>query len=156
MEEAQMNPDALELLLRNHESIRDRFREIHLTDDIAERITLFGRVKRELDTHMRIEEEVFYPAVAPLGRFDRQIEGSLEDHQEVRDRIADIEEDSEPDDIDLDLEDLIEAVEAHLEQEEEEFFPQVRDLMSESELLNLGARLLDARIDPGTRGSAAA
>jgi hemerythrin superfamily protein len=55
--------DALDLLKEDHQKVKELFEAVEETDDEAEKKRIFAEIQSELETHARIEETVFYPAM---------------------------------------------------------------------------------------------
>jgi hemerythrin superfamily protein len=155
--------DALELLKIDHDQVGQLFDQIEQADSTNEKRRLFQDLKQQLDTHAYIEENVFYPYFEDNEEMSELIEDSFDDHQEMRDLIQEIEllsdsvdasnlEDSDWDDR---FDDLMECVEDHVSMEEEELFPRVESSMSSNDLMNLGARLEEAKRTFMTQSEAA-
>jgi len=71
---------------------------------------------------------------------------ALEEHQEVKILLEELEElGSESHDFGSKLQELIESVEHHVEEEEGEMFPKVREVFDESQLEQLGQELESAK-----------
>jgi hemerythrin superfamily protein len=101
----------------------------------------------ELETHTRIEEDIFYPAVRDTGDEDLQevVAESVQEHHVVKVLMREIEDLSDEEIFAAKMTVLIENVEHHAEEEEQEMFPAVRQQMSEDELDELGQRLEQAK-----------
>jgi len=141
--------DALSLLTTDHNRVRglfQRFQEADENGDLDAMATLAAEMRRELDVHTQIEEEIFYPAVRDLDEdiSDTVAEG-VEEHHEVKVLLGELEA--------LAVDDqawkakwtvVIENVEHHAEEEESELFPDVRKALDSTRLEELG-RELDAR-----------
>jgi hemerythrin-like domain-containing protein len=138
--------DAIQLLKDDHQKVRDLFEQLEQITDDAEQQSLFEQIRDELTTHAFVEETVFYPALNPYETFTDLLEDSFEDHQEMKDLIAEIEESGVASDEFLDqIEDLRDLVEEHVEVEETELLPKARDVLSADEFERLGRHMLDAR-----------
>lgn len=142
--------DAIEVLTSDHEKVRklfDDFRNAADEDDEAEMRSLQRQIFDELETHTRIEEQVFYPAVRDLDEeeLDETIDESLQEHHVVDVLIREIRELKDMDVFKAKMTVLIENVEHHADEEEDEMFPEVRERMSQDELDELGARLEAAK-----------
>jgi iron-sulfur cluster repair protein YtfE (RIC family) len=91
-----------------------------------------------LELHMRLEEEVFYPACEAVPELREQVRRAREDHHAMRSALRGLG--SGP----LDAAALLRAralvaeVEAHVEEEEEDLFPQVRRALGDAEIGRLG------------------
>lgn len=83
--------DAVELLESDHRHVEAWFADFAHATTMARRQTLAERICRALRIHMRIEEEIFYPAfLAAVG--DRPLHDEAEAvHDQAREVIADIE-----------------------------------------------------------------
>jgi hemerythrin superfamily protein len=99
-----------------------------------------------LEIHAHIEETVFYPALEEHEELKQMVAEALEGHEEVKTLLAEIEDlGSESYDFGAKLQELMEAVEHHVSEEEGEMFPKVRDVFEESELAQLGKELESAK-----------
>jgi len=140
--------DVFELLKTDHEKVSAIFQQLEPTSeaDTAQRQTLFAQLKRELDLHAHIEETLFYPRLKQAAEtHDITIE-AIEEHQEVKDLLAELQH-TPPDDEswgDLLLE-LKENVEHHVEEEENEMFPQAREVLSQQEINEIGSQIQAAK-----------
>jgi hypothetical protein len=139
--------DALELLKEDHERVKDLFEQAEAKEDDKEKRKLFKEIKKELETHTRIEETIFYPAMQEREELKDMVLESLEEHKQVKkllremDRLGKTSEKFEPK-----LKVLQENVEHHAEEEEEgKMFPKIRQLLSATELEELGAELEAAK-----------
>jgi hemerythrin superfamily protein len=141
--------EAIQLLLSDHRKIKnlfERFKAFRAVEDRSQQLRVFGYIYVELTSHTALEEKVFYPACAEYPECTELVEDSIEDHRrvkEVLDRIRAMSQDSR--EFSTMVEDLIEEVESHMEEEELELFPLVRELMQQAQLLDLGERMEDLR-----------
>ena len=55
--------NALELLHEDHAKVKELFEEAEGTENQKEKKRIFEEINSELETHARIEEIVFYPAM---------------------------------------------------------------------------------------------
>lgn len=138
---------ALQTLVNDHRKINDLFEALQRSDDAEKRRLLFQRLKVELDAHTQLEEDVFYPRLAQYEQLAEFLQSHYEGHQEMKEIIEEIEEieveadgkDPEQisklrDQLECALEDLIDVVSYHVEEEEEMLLPQVLSLLSVPEL----------------------
>ncbi|MDP9328809.1 MAG: hemerythrin domain-containing protein [Actinomycetota bacterium] len=136
--------DAVQLLKEDHAKVKKILEDLDSTTErgVKTREELFTKVKRELEVHESIEEEIFYPALKehPKAR-DIVLEG-YEEHHVVDMVMAEI--------VDLPYDDetwgakctvMKENVEHHIEEEEGEMFKQARQVFSNEELEDLGVRM---------------
>ena len=59
--------DSLQVLRRQHRDIEALFHRLEQTGDAESRLRLLQRLAEHLEVHLRMEEEVLYPAVWELG-----------------------------------------------------------------------------------------
>ena len=138
--------NALELLSEDHQKVKELFEEAENAEG-KEQQKLFDQIKSELETHTRIEETIFYPAVQEQEELKDMVLEAIEEHKQVKtllkemDALASDSEKFEPK-----LKVLMENVEHHAEEEEEgKMFPKIRELMDEQQLEDLGAELEAAK-----------
>lgn len=138
--------DALELLKQDHQKVKELFEQAEEAEG-EDQHDIFEDIKTELETHARIEETVFYPAVQEHEELKDMVLESLEEHKQIKtllremDNLASDSEKFEPK-----LQVLMENVEHHAEEEEEgKMFPKIRAIMDKQELEQLGADLEAAK-----------
>ena len=134
--------NALDLLSEDHKKVKELFEEAENAEG-KEQQKLFDQIKQELETHTRIEETIFYPAVQQYEELKDMVLESLEEHKQVKTLLKEMDGlAADSDKFEPKLKVLMENVEHHAEEEEEgKMFPQLRDLMDEQELEDLGAEL---------------
>jgi hemerythrin superfamily protein len=119
--------DAIELLEQQHRQVEGFFEALLSADeeDSERRQELFNQLADALTGHTIIEEQLFYPVVK---EFDEElIQEAVEEHLEVKRMLAELLELSPDDDSFKErIEELKEAVEHHVSEEEHELFPEVR------------------------------
>lgn len=132
--------DVLELLTLDHDDVREWFDEYEdLVDDGADdetRLTLALRICNALTAHAAAEEEVFYPAVrAALGEED-EVDEAESEHAAMKELIGQIQSlDPSDDRFDSTVAVLSELVRRHVQEEEGEIFPRVRDSQADLQIL---------------------
>ncbi len=130
----------------DHKKVKDLFKKAEGSNDKQQK-QLFEQIKMELETHTRIEETIFYPAVAENDELKDMVLESLEEHKQVKTLLREMEnltDDSEK--FEPKLKVLMENVEHHAEEEEEgKMFPQLRELMDAEELEQLGQKMEAAK-----------
>ena len=135
--------NALELLMAQHEEVDALIEEIEDTEGPSEKARLFEALADKLAAHATIEEKLFYPAMMHETTRELLVE-STEEHLSVKRLLADMME-IEPDDehFAAKLTVLKEQVRHHAhDEEEDQLFPQVRELFDEDELAALGNEML--------------
>ncbi|MGZ8499179.1 MAG: hemerythrin domain-containing protein [Candidatus Binatia bacterium] len=138
--------DALELLKQDHQKVKELFEQAEEADGDDQQ-DIFEQIKTELETHARIEETVFYPAVQEHEELKDMVLESLEEHKQIKTLLREMDNlasDSEKFEPKLKL--LMENVEHHAEEEEEgKMFPKLRQIMGKQKLDQIGADLEAAK-----------
>jgi hemerythrin superfamily protein len=138
--------NALEVLKQDHQKVKGLFQEARQGTDRNKRKELFDKIDTQLEIHTHIEETVFYPAIEEHEEFKDMVAEALEEHQEAKmllDELAELGADNH--DFSSKLQQLMEAVEHHVEEEEGEMFPKIREVFDEDELEQLGQELESAK-----------
>jgi hemerythrin superfamily protein len=159
--------DAIELLTNDHNTVRELFAKFRggggLTGLVRrtigsvssqERRQAVDRVCKELETHTRIEEEIFYPAVRALGdaELNDQVSEALSEHSKVKGEVARLRATrGDGEDVDNRMSQLEQDVEHHASEEEREMFPRLEDLMPGEEREDLGRRMQALKRGASTR-----
>lgn len=145
--------DALELLKKDHREVKELFQKAEGAEG-KQKTEVFDKIKKALETHTRIEESVFYPAIEKKGELKDMVLESYEEHKQVKTLLREMDglvSDSEK--FAPKLKVLQENVEHHAEEEEEgKMFPKVRELFDKATLEQLGQELEEAK---GKRSRAA-
>lgn len=133
--------DAITLLTNDHDVVRELFQAFADTGDSEARRALYRTLRHELQTHSRIEEQVFYPAVMRLRAEPARdaVRDALEDHHILDGLMGEIDQ-IEPEDARYaaKVRSLQEHVERHLEHEEQALFAQARIHLTDERLERLG------------------
>jgi hemerythrin-like domain-containing protein len=152
-----MSTDAIVLLKDDHKEIRKAFNEFEKAGEkaYAQKGKLVDRIIELLTVHTYIENEVMYPRVRELlPELEDDVLESYEEHH-VADLLVIELAGMKPDDEHFTAKTtvLIENVRHHVEEEEDEWFPQVREGLGRKVLQEIGAELLEARKTAPTRPS---
>jgi Hemerythrin HHE cation binding domain len=145
--------DALELLKQDHQEVKKLFQQAEDAEG-KQKTEVFAKIKKALETHTRIEEGIFYPAMEKREELKDMVLESLEEHKQVKTLLKEMDalvSDSEK--FEPKLKVLQENVEHHAEEEEEgKMFPKARQLFDKAALERLGQELESAK---GKRSQAA-
>jgi len=144
--------DALDLLKEDHQKVKELFEAVEETEDQKEQNRIFAEIQSELETHARIEETVFYPAMEKHEELTDMVLESIEEHKQIKTLLKEIDNlTSDSDKFEPKLQVLMENVEHHAEEEEEgKMFPKIRQICSQQDLEELGQEL-EAAKDKGQR-----
>ena len=138
--------DALSLLTADHNRVRGlfaRFQAAEEEKDAAQMLELAAKIIVELEVHTTIEEEIFYPEIQGADEeLKDTVDEGIEEHHVAKVLIEEIKTLTPEDDAwAAKMKVLIESVEHHATEEEEEMFPETRKNFATSALEDLGARL---------------
>ncbi|MEE1788266.1 hemerythrin domain-containing protein [Streptomyces sp. SP17BM10] len=144
-----MSTDAIVLLKEDHKDVRRLFRAFTGAGENARatKADLVNQILEALTVHTYIENEVMYPEVRKLvPDLEQDILESYEEHH-VADLLCAELAAMSPDDERFDAKTtvLIESVTHHIEEEENDWFPQVREALGRKELQEIGVQLIEAR-----------
>jgi hemerythrin superfamily protein len=146
--------DALELLRTDHRKVNHLFEQYRTTEDRTQKYRLFERIRMELDAHANAEETVFYPAFRLYEDLKGLIEECYRDHAAVKALLAGLSESYEdPAEFDDKMDELIESVVDHADEEEQVVFPLVRKHMKASERDQLGRHIEAVKLSSTSRAA---
>ena len=139
-----MSTDAIVLLKNDHKEVERLFKEFERAATSAERKGQIAKqVSRLLTAHTYVENEVMYPQVRALvPTLEDDILESYEEHHIVDvllKELASLGPDDEAFEPKFTV--LIENVRHHVKEEEDEWFPKVRDELGRTRLQEMGASM---------------
>jgi len=126
--------DAIEMLMADHEKVRKLFQSYENTSDRPRKQTIAEQVFTELELHSQLEETVFYPAFEQeADEAGKQlVADSLQEHQMVKDLIEELRDLNTADpEFDAKFHELMQNVQHHVEEEENEMFPEAEEVLEE-------------------------
>ncbi|MFD4919201.1 hemerythrin domain-containing protein [Streptomyces virginiae] len=141
--------DGIVLLKEDHKAVEKLFKRFEKAgeDAHAEKRKIADQVIGELTTHTWIEEKIFYPAAreAAPDTKDHVLE-SIEEHHVVLWMLSELKDlDATDERFDAKMTVLMENVRHHVEEEEKEWFPEVRKAMGRNRLTELGEQMETAK-----------
>jgi hemerythrin superfamily protein len=146
--------DAIELLTRDHRTVEELFGQFTDGDESTRRRTA-ERIIRELSIHAAIEEEFFYPTVCrEVPRTEGMVEHGMREHQEAKEILARLDgmtDKAHTKAFAEKVERLERLIGDHVEEEEKELFPKVREAMTKTRLDELGTAMNRAKAAAPTR-----
>lgn len=127
--------DAIDLLIQDHETVKGLLKQYDaVKDNPGEKRRVAERIIRELMTHERIEEDIFYPAFKKAADAEgRELVAEAKEEHHVVDLLIDELQDLSLDDEEFDAKFAVmkENIEHHIQEEEGEMFPDARNLLQE-------------------------
>ena len=144
-----MSTDAIVLLKDDHKEILKTFKDFENAGENATKTKgkLVEKMIELLTVHTYIENEVMYPRVRALvPDLEDDIDESYEEHHVADVLVMELAAMTpESDRFDAKTTVLIENVRHHIEEEEDEWFPKVREALGRNQLQEIGAEMLEAR-----------
>jgi hemerythrin superfamily protein len=120
--------DAVSLLMRDHREVEKLFKQYEKAKKSeAEKEKVFHQIHMELMIHTQIEEELVYPASREFVGDEETVNEAVVEHASAKDLIAQLNA-MQPSDQYYDAKVMVlkEMIEHHVEEEETEFFPELR------------------------------
>lgn len=144
-----MSTDAIVLLKNEHQEIRKVFKAFQEAGDAAYKTKgrLVDQMIELLTVHTYIENEIMYPRVRDLlPDLEDDVLESYEEHHVADVLVMELAA-MKPEDERFDAKTtvLIENVTHHIEEEEEHWFPKVREGLGRTVLQEMGADMIEAR-----------
>ncbi len=144
--------DAVALLKNDHRTVEGLFKKFEATRNSRAKGRIRDDLVKELSIHASIEEELLYPAADERARQKGLVLESLEEHHLVKVLLAEIDGMNPEDErFEAKVHVLMENVLHHAEEEEKELLPKVRQVLSRSELIDLGEQMEQAKKRAPTR-----
>lgn len=139
--------EIIELLTKDHREVDELFRRYHLSDrpETIEEIT--RQVVHELAVHAAVEELFVYPLIrATVDEGSELADHAIEEHQEAKRHLADLEKlEAGSAEHGKAMEELIETIRHHVEEEENEVFAKLEQATSQTVRTNLGAIVQESK-----------
>lgn len=139
-----------ELLQKDHEKVKDLFHEYEKAQSSHKKQTIADEVFQELTIHAQVEEEIFYPAVATEAdaKGHELVDEAFQEHHVIKILIAELQALEAGDDVfEAKFKVLRENVEHHIEEEENELFPNAKKSFAEDEAEEIGEEVEDRKED---------
>ena len=136
--------DAVTLLKDDHDTLKKILNDLDSTTErgVKTREELFTRMRRELEVHEAIEEEIFYPALKEHPKAKELVMEAYEEQNVVDMVMAEIQDTPYDDETwGAKLTVMKENIEHHIEEEEGEMFKTARSVLTREELVELGERM---------------
>jgi hemerythrin superfamily protein len=137
--------DALDFLEQQHVAVQKLFDDLVSAAIPAEKMATLERVADELAIHTTIEERHFYPAIRER-RTEDLLMDSLHEHLAIKRAIVDLVQlDPAEDAFDEKVKTLREIVTRHIQADEAQLFPRVREVFTPEDL-SLVAEAMQAEV----------
>lgn len=147
--------NALTLLKQDHQNVEALFERFEKSgvDDHDERRRIVDKVIEHLSVHATVEEQAFYPAIREkLPDAEATVLEALEEHHGAKLFLTELEKTPAAGErFAAKTTVLMEQVRHHVQEEENDLFPRVRDAFTVQELEELGERMEQLKQTAPTR-----
>jgi len=143
-----MATDVVELILADHRRFEELFRD--LRDRTSDRTALLGDLAELLVAHAEAEETKVYPALKRYKEVDNdEVDHGAEEHAEGHQALLALMEisDTESEEWEEKLEELVEALNHHVDEEERTILNDARSEVADERRDELGKAFLEERQD---------
>jgi hemerythrin superfamily protein len=152
MEERNM-PNATQMIRQDHKKVEGLFKKFQQTKGAQAKRRLAENAMAELEVHAALEEEIFYPAVKKEVDDGSMVQEAIEEHQTVKRLISELKGMDEADEeFESQFSQLVENVQHHVEEEENEMLPKAEE--SSLDLNSLGQQMSQRKQEMQSGGRA--
>jgi hemerythrin superfamily protein len=138
--------DALELLEQDHREVETMFEEFEDLEDDNEKVELSRKICAALTVHAEVEESVFYPRARKAVDEPDLLDEAQVEHNSAKLLIAEILAMRPKDKLfDAKVKVLGEYIKHHVQEEENELFPKLRD--SDMDLDSVGKKMMQQKMN---------
>ena len=141
-------PDAITLLKDDHRTVERLFKRFESLGDNAHKSKqqVVAKIIEELSMHSSVEEQILYPAARESLADDSAVLEDLEEHHIVKWTLSELMKMSPTDErYDAKVKVLTELVRHHIQEEEEELFPTLRETWTRKRAQEVGDALAEAK-----------
>jgi len=140
--------DPMTLLKADHRDVKRILTTLADSDEGPERAKLTKELQKALSLHMEIEERLLYPLVADKVGAEDEEEAEIE-HGLAREGLTKVVEMVDKPGFGAAVEMLKGGITHHVEEEESEILPELKDALDRQEWLALGDAIAKAKADAG-------
>jgi hemerythrin superfamily protein len=132
--------DVLELIKADHRFVESLVSKIENAEDTHKLYDSFNQLYEALNVHTEVEEQVFYPAIRNSIDTENLVDEAQKEHNEAKQMLEDVSSLSPTSaEFKAKIQELKQAIQHHIQEEENEVFSQVRQCMSQEERSQLGS-----------------
>ncbi len=139
-----MAEDAVTLILKDHRTMEELFDRLQSEPD--QRPRLLEEIEAILTAHSRAEEDEVYPAAAEAAGEGPEVRHGTEEHQEAEELLRKLKDcDPKSREFDKRCKEFVDAVKHHVEEEESDVLPGLREAVSQKRAQELGRAFWERR-----------
>jgi hemerythrin-like domain-containing protein len=140
--------DPMTILKADHREVKKLLTALGESEEGPERDKMAAQVEASLTLHMKIEEQVVYPAVIEFVGEEDEEEAEIE-HGLAREGLTKMMSMVDVPGFGAAAEMLLGGIEHHVEEEETEILPALKDAMPQADWLSMGDAIAAAKADAG-------
>ncbi|MEP7204066.1 MAG: hemerythrin domain-containing protein [Ilumatobacteraceae bacterium] len=140
--------DPATILKADHREVKKLLTALGESEEGPEREKMADKVNAALTLHMQIEENLLYPSVAEFVGEEDEEEAEIE-HGLARDALAKMMSMVDKPGFGAAAEMLLGGIEHHVEEEETEILPELKETLPRADWLALGDAIAQAKADAG-------
>lgn len=142
--EKHMEEMPIQMLSKDHRKVEELLSACKNTRDSKERGEILEKIIRELEVHMQVEEELFYPLVSGVSdEGEQMIKHGKTEHNQLREIISDLKGVSQPTEEDDENIKRLEMLKSdHVREEEQKVFPFAQQNLEDKLGTALAAKML--------------
>jgi hemerythrin superfamily protein len=138
--------DAIEFLLNEHAKFRALLNEIEHNSDEESKKQLFSDLCQDLTRHEKMEQEVWYPHFRDSDQLDDTVKHLIKEEEEAEEEIEDLDGDLSKEEWNKKFSQFKTDVQHHAKEEEEKLFPQVRRILDDAQLEQIGQQMQEFKL----------
>jgi hemerythrin-like domain-containing protein len=144
--ELGMTDNAIDILTQDHREVDEIIAELENMSGAdtgsATPSETFIQLRDNFMLHGQVEEQIFYPALKQNPETASLVEHAVDEHQEVKEMLAQMESlTPNSDEFQRLLKKVKEEIQHHVEEEESEMFVKARQVLGESKMEELGRQI---------------
>jgi hemerythrin superfamily protein len=143
-----MTKNAIQIIKMDHREVRHLYAEYEAAHSDEAKKECADQILKKLAIHAAIEEDHFYPAVREAGDAELRamIDEARTEHQEAKLVINELMMmDLEDESYDAKMDALMETIQYHIEEGEQDMLPRAETMVSERKLEQLGQKMLQEK-----------
>ena len=139
--------NVIQLLEKDHAEVDELFRRVNLSEKPESIDELTKQIVHDLSVHAAVEEQFVYPLIrAKVEGGNEMADEAIDEHQEAKQLLADLEKlDAGSAEHSATMEKLMDAIRHHVEEEENDVLPKLRDSVDGSTLDKMGTLVEQAK-----------
>ncbi|HBB36236.1 MAG TPA: hemerythrin [Cyanobacteria bacterium UBA8803] len=138
--------DIFELIKQDHRQVEKLFAEIEKAKGSQKLARFFEEIEQELNLHVQVEQLTLYPAMREYEEMEKLLAEAEREHTQARILLEELKPlNPTSSEFQDKIEQLKDAVQHHVREEEEEVLPLVQQVMSDQELEQLGEEYQQAK-----------